>query len=225
MLFAGFGWKNRGEVWKATHPVTSERQLIWKYIFKLSIWGEVNCRPNGITNKLIKYYKQKGNHLSKAGWPVNTDFEGECVCCPVYSLGASLVKKEWLLKSPFDEVLDPHGIGDNYGVVLGFPVPGVHVVTGTSVYHQLEPVNRLKKSLQYYRRVLALDYFIRIRKTPGVTRGWLAWSLFGNLLSFIPSGNSRMIKAGVKSLWKIIFGINPYYKASREGKRTVTPTF
>src|SRR5687768_17940800 len=63
------------------------------------IWGEIKC-----SKKFSRYYQQKGNHISKAGWPVLTNFTGEYFTTPVYSLGAALVKKQWLLHSPFDEV-------------------------------------------------------------------------------------------------------------------------
>jgi hypothetical protein len=65
---------------------------------------------------------RKGNHISKAGWPVISDFSGDYFKTPLYSLGASLVRRDWLLRSPFDEVLDRHGIGEHYGVIAGFPV-------------------------------------------------------------------------------------------------------
>jgi len=94
----------------------------------------------------------------------------------VYSLGASLVKKEWLLQSPFDEVLDRYGIGENYGVIAGFPTSSIHVLNNTFVCHHQEPANRLQKPLQYYRRVLALDYFIHSKKNlQWLKRRWLLW--------------------------------------------------
>src|SRR6476660_9941098 len=96
---SGLWLEKQKDEWKATHPVLSTRELLWKYIFQLGIWGEINCKDSLMTRKLRRYYKQKGNHISKAGWPVNTDFTGEYTVCPVYSLGASLVNKEWLIAS------------------------------------------------------------------------------------------------------------------------------
>jgi glycosyltransferase involved in cell wall biosynthesis len=218
-------WKQKeNNEWTAGYPVRSGRLLFWKYFFQLGIWGEIDCRSNNVIIRKIKsYYKRKGNHISKAGWPVNTELNSDHTICPVYSLGASLIKKEWLLQSPYDEVLDRHGIGDNYGVAVDFPVRGIHIVNKTFVHHHREQGNRLKTTLQYYRRILALAYFIRVKKVPGVKRRWLVWSLTGNMISFIFSGNGSMIRASWKAIWKIIFGRNPYYRASKKGQKIVEP--
>jgi glycosyltransferase involved in cell wall biosynthesis len=221
---SGLWLEKENNEWKATHPVRSTRMLLWKYIFQLGIWGEIDCANNILTRRIKKYYQYKGNHISKAGWPVNTDFTGDYSVCPVYSLGASLVKKEWLIHSLYDEVLDRHGIGDNYGVAADFPVPGVHVVSNIFIHHHLESTNRLKRSLQYYRRILALDYFIKTKKNiSGVKRKWLVWSLAGNMISFTLSGNGIMIKATFKAVWKIVFGRNPYFIASKKGEKVIEP--
>jgi glycosyltransferase involved in cell wall biosynthesis len=207
--------------WQASWPEISSFRLFRKYIFQLSIWGEIKCP--GI--KWVRaYYERKGNHVSRAGWPVITQMSGAYYITPVYTLGASLVKREWLLQSPFDEALDRHGIGDNYGVALGFPVTGIHIVNDAQVFHHQEPANRLKRSLQYYRRALALDYFAKTKENlQHVSRLWIVWSLFGNLLSFLRAREGIMIKASLKAMAKIMFDNNPYYRASREGKKVVEP--
>jgi len=221
---SGLWMEKQNDEWKATHPVHSARELLWKYFFQLGMWGEINCKSSLWTARIKQYYQRKGNHISKAGWPVNTDFTGEYMVFPVYSLGASLVKKEWLVASPFDEVLDSHGIGDNYGVAVDFPGPGIHVVNTMFVYHHMEQANRLKRSLQYYRRVLALDYFIKTKRSlSGVKKRWLLWSLTGNMIHFILSENGVMIRGGFKSIWKIVVGPNPYYKGSKQGKKVIEP--
>jgi glycosyltransferase involved in cell wall biosynthesis len=211
--------------WQASWPEVSSFRLFRKYIFQLSIWGEIKCKPgNNIYRKVRDYYKRKGNHISKAGWPVITQMSGAYFITPVYSLGASLVKREWLLQSPFDEVLDPHGIGDNYGVAISFPVVGIHIVNDAHVFHQQEPANRLKKSQAYYRRALALDYFARTKQNlQHVSRVWIVWSLFGNLLSFLWAREGMMIKASLKAIMKIILGKNPYYTGHRKEKKVVVP--
>lgn len=215
--------KEKGE-WTATYPVNSVSALLWKYIFQLGIWGEINFTNNIITARIIAWYKRKGNHISKAGWPVNTDFTGDHAICPVYSLGASLVKREWLIQSPFDEVLDRYGIGDNYGVAVDFPVPGIHIINSAFVYHHLEPVNRLKRSLQYYRRTLALDYFIRTKPAlQHVKKYRLVWSLMGNLLGFLYARDRMMIRAAVRSIAKIIRNKNPYVAASKVQRKVTEP--
>ena len=207
--------------WTAKYPERSSLRIMWKYIFQLGVWGEISCKDNNFLLARIKhYYKTKGNHLSRAGWPVITDFSGEYFTTPLYSLGASMVKKDWLLQSPFDEVLDPHGIGDNYGVIAGFPDAKVHVVTNAFAYHHYEMANRLNKPLQYYRRVMALDYFIKCKKQLNkIKKTWLLWSLTGNLLEFFITRNKVMIRPALKSIWEIATRRNPYFEAAQQSKK------
>jgi glycosyltransferase involved in cell wall biosynthesis len=211
--------------WKATYPENSAIGLFWKFIFQLGIWGEINTSQNNLVIKKIKqYYSGKGNHISKAGWPIITVFSGEYFITPVYSLGASLIKKEWLLNSPFDEVLDRHGIGDNYGVIIGFPDTRIYVLNNTFVYHHQEVTNRLQNSLQYYRRILALHYFIKTKNRLKIIKTrWLIWSLTGNLIRFIFSENRMMVWAAFKSIWTVVTGQNPYCKDAKKGQKVVEP--
>jgi glycosyltransferase involved in cell wall biosynthesis len=202
------------EGWKPGYNISSAKELFCKYIFQLSIWGQITCKQNNIVIKRIKkYYSDKGNHISKAGWPVITDFSGDFFITPVYGLGASLIRKNWLEFSPYDERLDRHGIGDNYGVAVGFPVTGIHVLNKTFVYHHREAINRLTKPLQYYRRVLALDYFIKTKKNMQyVKRKWLLWSLFGNVLLCFLKKDNLMIHPAFKTFLHVFSEQNPYYE-------------
>lgn len=216
--------QKEGNEWVAKYPERSAKRLLWKYIFQLSIWGEIECADNFWVRRIKKYYQQKGNHISKAGWPVNTNFSGEYFICPVYGLGASLVRRDWLLHSPYEEVLDRHGIGDNYGVAAGFPSQGIHVLNRAHVYHHQEPVNRLQRPLQYLRRVLALDYFIETKlKLQHTSRVRLLWSLTGNLLSYILVRDGIMIRPAFQALWRIATKRNPYSRAARLNQRRAEP--
>ena len=227
--------------WTAKYPLRSAASLIWAFIFQLSIWGEIDeAGKNPIVRPIREYYRQKGNHISKAGWPVITDFTGEYFVTPLYSLGASLVRKDWLLQSPFDEVLDPHGMGDNYGVALGFPGNRIDVLNHAFVYHHRESLNRLQRPLQYFRRALALDYFISTREDPdkqaagrpktasrkapsSPTRPWLLWSLTGKLLGFIGTKDRSMIRPALKAIRHIAVGKNPYRLASKATLKNIEP--
>lgn len=211
--------------WISSYPITSPLMLIWKFIFQLNIWGEIKfSSSNRIVRRIKRFYERKGNHISRAGWPVVTNFSGDYFTTPVYGLGASLVRKDWLLKSPYEEILDKHGIGDNYGVNMGFPPGGIHIVTTAFVYHHRGPENRLMRPAQYFRRVLALDYFRKVKKRPShVSKYWLLWSLAGNFLSFLFDRDMMMVRPALKSLWQIALGRNPYYEASRLNKRIVEP--
>jgi glycosyltransferase involved in cell wall biosynthesis len=208
--------------WTAKYHITSTADLLWRYIFNLGIWGEIYCKDNFISRRLKQFYTAKGNHISKAGWPIITDLSGEYFTTPLYGLGASIIKKEWLAKFPYDEILDNHGIGDNYGLSINYPKDSIHILNTAFVYHHHAQENRLQKSLSYYRRILALDYFRRTNKNIShVKKRWLLWSLTGNLLSFILAGDEKMIKAGLKSIMKILFGQNPYLKATGTNRKIV----
>jgi glycosyltransferase involved in cell wall biosynthesis len=211
--------------WIAGYPIRSNGALLWKFIFRLGVWGRITLKNNNlIIRNVLKYYQRKGNHISRSGWPVITDFSGDFFISPIYTLGAALIKKDWLLQSPFDEVLDNHGIGDNYGVALGFPGKGIHILNDAFVYHHQEPANRLLRPTQYFRRVLALDYFISTRKKLAYTsRYWLLWSLTGNLLAFMLARDTTMIRPAARSIWTIASGRNPYKQAGKTGEKVIKP--
>ncbi|HXO75213.1 MAG TPA: glycosyltransferase family A protein, partial [Puia sp.] len=186
--------QEKGE-WTAQYPQRSAAWLTWSWFFRLSIWGSIDVQSrNPLVRYIKKYYQRKGNHISKAGWPVITDFSGDFFTTPLYSLGACLVKKTWLEASPFDEVLDRYGMGDNYGVTLGFPGKGIDVLNKAFVYHHKEQANRLARPQQFSRRAFALDYFIYSRRSGLSTRPWLLWSLTGRLLGFILTRDRSMIR-------------------------------
>jgi len=211
--------------WSAKYPERSARSLFLKFIFQLGLWGGIDCPDKNILIKKIKkHYLRKGNHLSKAGWPVIVDITGDHFTTPTYTLGASLVKRDWLIASPYDEVLDRHGIGDNYGVILGFPTPSVRVLNNAYVYHHQEPANRLQRPYQYFRRVLAIDYFIRAKPKPlHRKKGWILWSLAGNMLAFIRARDWRMVRSSFKAIWLIALDRNPYALAAKAKKKVTEP--
>ena len=222
---SGLFLQKEDNAWTAQYPLRSARLLVWKFIFQQSIWGEIDVPGNHpLINRIKEYYQKKGNHISKAGWPVLTRFSGDWFTTPLYSLGAALVKKEWLLSSPFDEVLDRYGMGDNYGVTTGLPGASITILTNAFVYHHKEADNRLKRPLQYFRRVLALDYFISTRKNlRHVRKSWLLWSLTGNLLSFIRDRDRMMMKPAFTTILLIAASRNPYRRAARTGKKILEP--
>lgn len=196
--------------WESQQPVTSARSLLWRYLFQLGIWGEVRPRGPGV-DWIVERYRRRGNHISPAGWPVITDFSAPFFRTPVFTLGASLVKREWLLRSPYDERLDAHGFGDNYGVAIGFPSEGVHVVTSASVRHHREELNRLPQAVAYGRRILALHYFVKTRpELSHVRPGLLLWSLVGQILFHAFKRNAPMALAALDGLVTIARRRNPY---------------
>jgi glycosyltransferase involved in cell wall biosynthesis len=205
-------WLERGKAgWQPGFPVTSTLGLLWRYLFQLGIWGEIQVAgPFG--QWIAERYRRRGNHISRAGFPVIVDSSGEYFRTPVYSLGAALVRKDWLLASPYDERLDPHGHGDNYAVSLGFPREGIHVVTGVAVRHEKSKANRLADSEAYGRRLLALHYFIKSRPelaAAQVDERFFVWSLVGQCVFHTATGNHPFARAAWRTLSVIARGRNP----------------
>lgn len=198
--------------WQAQFPETSDLVLLWKYLFKLGIWGEP--RPHSRLGRVIAArYQSAGNHLARSGWPVIVEMEAPFFRVPIYTLGASLVKRPWLLASPYDEALDRHGLGDNYGVAIGFPDEGIHVLADVHVRHHRAPENRLAAAAAAERRMFALDYFIRTREplaARGVRPAWFLWSLVGGAILHGAGRHGAMARAFGRTLWQVVRGRNPY---------------
>jgi glycosyltransferase involved in cell wall biosynthesis len=222
---SGLVLQKENEKWDEQYPITSSARLVWNYIFQLSMWGEIRCDSNNfIIQKIKLFYSRKGNHISKAGWPVITNFAGEFFKTPVYGLGASVVKREWLLNSPYDEVLDANGIGDNYGVAMGFPSEGIHVLKNAFVYHHKEAINRPLNSNRHLRRILALQYFVKsMPALKHIPTRWFIWSLIGNLIPNILKGNGQIAYAILKSTFIVLLGKNPYFLGAKKKKKIIEP--
>jgi glycosyltransferase involved in cell wall biosynthesis len=198
--------------WRAQFPESSDFALLWKYMFKLALWGEL--RPRGrLARAVAARVQAAGNHLAKSGWPVIVAMDGPFFRVPIYGLGASLVKRSWLLESPYDESLDSHGLGDNYGVAIGFPEEGIHIVTGAQVRHHKAKEHRLAAAAAVERRLLALHYFIRTREplaARGVRTSWFMWSLLGAATLHGAAGQVATARAFGRAFWQVARGRNPY---------------
>lgn len=209
--------------WLDKYNLNSKKELIFKFIFQLGIWGNINIKTNDfLIRRILRYYKLKGNHISKAGWPVLISFGDEYFDTPIFGLGASLIRKQWLLNNPFDENLDNYGIGDNYELSLKLTPSGIRVVNSASVYHHKSDQNRQKEPTVYYKRVLALDYIIKLEKNNPqllhVRKLWLIWSLMGNLLLWLRQNNLEMVRCSFKIIRSVIFLSNPYWKLHKNKK-------
>ncbi len=215
-----------------TSQTLSMIQLCWRFIFQLTVWVDVESiqtsLPGGIPLRWLKaHYRQRHNTFTLAGWPLVTQVGGDYFRTAVFGLGASVVKRDWLLLSPFDETLDSFGIGDNYGVAINFPgtLP-ITVVRSASAIHHRSEVNRLTETVAYFRRVLVLHYFMtRSDKFTTTNRVFLVWSLLGNLVTQIVRRDFRRAYATVRASVLISTGRNPYLAGfrSREGL-SITPT-
>lgn len=217
--------KNENGVWVSQYPPKSSASLLFSLIFQLSIWGELDEKVlNSLWIKpVIKFYKKRGNCFSLAGWPVITDFKNPVFKTNVYGLGASIIKKELLINNPFDEVLDNNGIGDNYGICIGFP-DKVNVLSEVSVFHHKDSENRLDGTITYYRRVLALHYFLRKSKRFNfINTIWLVWSLIGSIILFVKNREFRLARVALKSIIVLVTFNNPYCKGSKKNIKNVCP--
>jgi glycosyltransferase involved in cell wall biosynthesis len=196
--------------WSAAFPETSALVLAWKTVFELGMWGPIAAQgPLG--RALAARQRRRGNRIARSGWPIITEMAGPFFRTPIYTLGAALVRRDWLLASPFDESLDSHGLGDNYGVAIGFPAEGIHVVNDAPVYHHRAPANRLADGTAQERRMLALDYFIRTRRELGPVRtADFLWSLAGAGILHAASGNGPAARAMFRALARAATGRNPY---------------
>jgi glycosyltransferase involved in cell wall biosynthesis len=197
--------------WKSEFPVTSARALLWRYVFQLGVWGTIE--PRGLlVDRVADSYRRRGNHISRAGFPVLVDFSGPYFRTPIYALGAAVVRRAWLLDSPYDEGLDAHGMGDNYGVAIGFPEEGIHVATGASVRHHREATGRLGDAEAYSRRLLALHYFIRSHDElakMNVQERFFLWSLLGQAVFHAGKRNRPYATAAASAFLTVIRGRNP----------------
>lgn len=219
--------KNKNEVWVSQHPQKSQLSLLFSFIFQLSVWGEMDKKIfNSFWIKpVMKFYKKRGNGLTFAGWPLITEFKHPVFKTSIFGLGACIIKKELLINNPFDEVLDNNGIGDNYGICIGFPEK-VNVLTEVSAFHHKDSENRLDSTISYYRRVLALHYFLRKSKRfNSMNTLWLVWSLFGSIILFVKNRQFRLARVALKLIMVIVTFNNPYCKASNKNIKNVRPNY
>jgi glycosyltransferase involved in cell wall biosynthesis len=215
-------------VWVDQYPPRRFFTALYGFVFQLSVWGPIDgVETNRLTRPLLawmtQWYRKRGNRESLAGWPLITQWHRPSFTVRFCSLGAVLLRREYLLSTPYDPVLDPGGIGDNYGVALGLP-NGVDIIDSTYILHHREQVNRVDRKVAYYRRILALHYFVRARFTNAtITTLWLCWSIVGLSLAQLGRLDVTMLRFSAKALFKIVAGRNPYVIAKSEGKIVVSP--
>jgi glycosyltransferase involved in cell wall biosynthesis len=200
--------------------VPSFRNLLINFVAQRTVWGDVeSATGNMITSLplalLKRWYRHRGNTWSLAGWPLVTQVKAPVVRTAIYTLGSALVRRDWLLASPYEERLGAHGIGDNYGVALGFPGERpIHLLTDLVVRHHREQSNRLDRVSAYYERVLALHYFMRrSSRFSLINRAFLVWSLLFNAMEFGVLGRAISFRTAVRALSAVVTGRNPLFAA------------
>lgn len=214
-------------VFREGFEVPSFRHLLFAFVFQLTVWGDVEATRGGpltaLPLALLRlWYRHRDNTWSLAGWPLVTRVRSPVVRTAVYGLGAALVRRDWLLASPYDERLGTHGIGDNYGVALGFPGERpITVLRDVPVLHHRAPDNRLDPAETYFRRVLALDYFLGTDpRFSGLNLVFLAWSLKGNAIRFALRGERALFGRTVRALALVAGGRNPLLRGTMDEAAT-----
>ncbi|WP_089721211.1 glycosyltransferase family 2 protein [Candidatus Entotheonella palauensis] len=213
------------------YPVRSVGQLLFRFVFQLSVWGELNfVQPSWLGRLpfalLKRYYIWRDNGLSDAGWPEITCFEPPAFRVRVWGLGASLLRRDCLGDQPYDEVLDPHGIGDNFDLCLRLPGKRpVAVLTEAWIEHKKSDINCLPQHIAHFRRTLSLHYFLS--RYPSFSRRHrliFLWSLLGKYLESHYHGDRERANSILKMFRLIVTGNNPYLQAHRAGNvRFVQP--
>jgi hypothetical protein len=201
---------DRGRFNNGSHPV-SFASLVSHFVFQHTVWMDLNQLrvrfPWSLLYRPIRrFYDSRGNTFTLAGWPLLTRIEVPVMSTSIYGLGGSICRKDWLVQSPFDETLGEHGIGDNYGVALGFPGDQpITVLTDIRIYHHKIDQNRLPRGEAYMRRVLALDYFMsRDQRFSWSNRILLRWSVLGNIVGGLVHGQDNMTSAAFRTLTKLL---------------------
>lgn len=216
--------KNGNEIEQPT--INSFKELLFCFIFQMNIWTDLNEIHTNFLTKLPfsfirKFYSNRKNTYTVAGWPMTINVNEPSFETTIYGLGACIINRKWLLDSPYDELLDSHGIGDNYGVAINFPEKrGITVLSGPGACHHKIPTNRLPYPVVYYRRILALHYFMVRSYRFGLTNyAFLVWSLLGVMFLTLYNKDYALFKAIRKAAIKIALNRNPYLKAFRKGER------
>lgn len=206
------------------------RHLLFAFLFQLTVWGDVEATGGSPLLRMgaelaKRWYRLRGNTWSLAGWPLVTQVREAVVATSIYPLGAALVRRDWLLSSPYDEELGPHGIGDNYGVALGFPQQRpIRVLTSLKALHHRDPRNRPAPEQVFYLRVLALERFMRRdQRFSLINRVFLAWSLLGSAAVFLARRKTRLFIAAVRALVVVLTGDNPLFRRASKSTCAQAP--
>jgi len=208
--------KDKNDQWSKHFDRASALSLLWSFVFLTSVWMDLSfLKETGvkflILKLLKKYYSKKGNSITAAGWPLLTNYNSPVFTTEIYGLGASLIRQDWLKNNLYDEKLDQFGIGDNYGVAINFPAEqAIHVLAEVSAFHYKTEQNRLEYSEIYFRRIMALHYFLDSNKrfTKWNKLSFL-WSLIGNFLLFSNQNKMEMAKKTKDAMFTILAGKNP----------------
>ncbi len=200
--------KNKNGKWVYHQNRISPLKLIFKFIFGLSIWSPVNKNiyPQWYLKRIVNYYTKLDNNITKAGWPVVSNFENEVINTRIYGLGISMIRAMKLKKNIFDPAFVHNGIGDNYDLALRInKLKKINVLKSVEAYHHKETINRMSDVNSFFYRCEALNYILHKHEHifSSKNRFFFFWSMIGNTIYFLGIGNLQMTKASFKVLKNI----------------------
>lgn len=217
VIVSGLVLENHKKNWTYSEKIPSTFGLINAYIFGLSVGFDANAVQENsgfLEQKIIRYYKNKGNSIAKSGWPIITDFSGELFQAPIYGLGASVIRSEALKKTLFDQAFYGNGIGDNYDLAVHLNAP-VNVIKKAKAYHHREITNRLQNDKAYYYRINALHYILlKYKRFTIINLIHFGWSLFGKSLQFLFRAQFKFVYFNLETTFRIVFN-RPLYKGRK----------
>jgi len=201
--------KNKDDQWTYHQNRISSLKLFFKFLFRLSVWSPVSKQmyPQWYLKSIVNYYIKLDNNISKAGWPVVSNFENEIITTRIYGLGISMIRSEKLEKTLFDPAFIHDGIGDNYDLALRInKSKKIHVLKSVEAKHYKEAINRMPNTNSFFYRCEALNYILHKPEHDfsSKNRSAFFWSMIGNTIYFLGSGNLQMTKVSVKVLKNII---------------------
>ena len=152
---------------RARQPVTSARSLLWRYLFQLGVWGEIRTRGPAV-DWIVERYRRRGNHISRAGWPVITDFSAPFLPNARFYAGRVASQARVVARTrPTTSGSTRTGSGTTTAWQSDFRPKGSTSSPSASVRHHREDANRLPQAVAYGRRILALHYFVKTRTRAG----------------------------------------------------------
>lgn len=206
--------RNANGDWSHSFPVGRRLGRWGRHLFLLSLWTERPVNPLSDPNR-----------IRVSGWPMIRDLSQDVNPTPIYGLGASISRADWLKQANYDPVLDPAGIGDNYGLMITHPrSTDIHVLSTCYVKHHKSEVARQPSILSFYRRCLALDYFQkRAHGRRLLFRIAFSWSMVGNVGLALLHMDFRKAWASLKVIMLCLINRNPYWLGYKKGEQRIRP--
>ncbi|NNT71330.1 glycosyltransferase [Flavobacterium sp. IMCC34852] len=214
IVVSGLVYEQQNNQWHYAEKKKSFWKLLYASFFGLSVWSEIkkdDFSRNRLTQRFISNYLKKGNRIAKSGWPIVIDYKNPFFSTPVYSLMASLVRKDKIKNVRFESAFYENGIGDNYDFLIEMDSK-VTVIPSLKVLHHEEKINRVPNEKAYRHRIHALHFImLKHQRFQKVHLGYLLWSLIGKSLIFLIKGQLKLVYYNFEAIARILSN-HPLYK-------------